>query len=235
MSKAQLVITALFVDHQAPAEVATRYRVHRARVYKLKARYEAEGEAAFEPRSRRPKNSPNATPTALVDRVLLLCKQLAEAGLDAGAETIGLHCRPCSTRSSRPTTTTGRTAPCRAGPPPRRSTTRSPRPYPAALVTPTPTTGSVTTGSARPATSPCGWPADSATSAWAEPTPEPTSSCSSRTSTSASSTRSPANSSGSSPSIPTATTSPPEHPKDPPANHQNDNSRTHNRGSSCRR
>ncbi|HET9562990.1 MAG TPA: hypothetical protein VFP27_00385, partial [Mycobacterium sp.] len=60
-------------------------------VYKLKARYEAEGDTAFEPRSRRPKNSPNATPAALVDQVLLLFKQLAEAGLDAGAETIGWH------------------------------------------------------------------------------------------------------------------------------------------------
>ena len=59
-SKARLVITALFVDHQTPAEVAARYGVHRAWVYKLKARYEAEGEAALEPRSRRPKTSPTA-------------------------------------------------------------------------------------------------------------------------------------------------------------------------------
>ena len=62
MSKARLVITALFVDHQTPAEVAARYGVHRAWVYKLKARYEAEGEAALEPRSRRPKTSPTALP-----------------------------------------------------------------------------------------------------------------------------------------------------------------------------
>ncbi len=48
-SKARLVITALFVDHQTPAEVAARYGVHRAWVYKLKARYEAEGETALEP------------------------------------------------------------------------------------------------------------------------------------------------------------------------------------------
>ena len=47
--KPALVITALFVDHQTPAEVAARYGVTEAWVYKLKARYEAEGEAAFEP------------------------------------------------------------------------------------------------------------------------------------------------------------------------------------------
>jgi len=54
MSKARLVLTALFVDHQTPAEVAQRYGVHRSWVYRLKARYQAEGETALEPRSRRP-------------------------------------------------------------------------------------------------------------------------------------------------------------------------------------
>ena len=91
MSKARLVITALFVDHQTPAEVAARYGVHRAWVYKLKARYEAEGEAALEPRSRRPKTTPTETPQATVELVLRLRKQLIDAGLDAGADTIGWH------------------------------------------------------------------------------------------------------------------------------------------------
>ncbi|TWD81387.1 homeodomain-containing protein [Kribbella amoyensis] len=91
MSKARLVITALFVEGQTAAEVAARYGVHRAWVYKLKARYLAEGEAAFVPRSRRPKTSPRATPAATVELVLALRKQLAEQGLDAGADTIGWH------------------------------------------------------------------------------------------------------------------------------------------------
>jgi transposase InsO family protein len=91
MSKARLVITALFVDHQTPAEVAARYGVHRAWVYKLKARYEDEGESALEPRSRRPKTTPTETPQAAVELVLRLRKQLTDAGLDAGADTIGWH------------------------------------------------------------------------------------------------------------------------------------------------
>lgn len=91
MSKARLVITALFVEGQTASEVARRYGVHRAWVYKLKARYLAEGEAAFEPRSRRPKTSPRATPVETVELVLRLRKQLAGAGLDAGADTIGWH------------------------------------------------------------------------------------------------------------------------------------------------
>jgi transposase len=93
MSKARLVLTALFVEGLAPSEVAARFGVHRAWVYKLKARYEAEGDAACEPRSRRPKSSPRATPQATVELVLRLRKDLVEAGLDAGADTIGWHLR----------------------------------------------------------------------------------------------------------------------------------------------
>ena len=91
MSKARLVITALFVEHQKPAEVAARYGVHRAWVYKLKARYEAEGEGAMEPRSRRPKTSPNATQLAVIDLIIRLRKELTGSGLDGGPETIGWH------------------------------------------------------------------------------------------------------------------------------------------------
>ena len=91
MSKARLVITALFVENQTPGEVAARYGVHRSWVYRLKARYEAEGEAAFEPRSRAPKTSPRATPAAHVELVLALRKELSQAGHDAGADTIGWH------------------------------------------------------------------------------------------------------------------------------------------------
>jgi transposase len=91
MSKARLVITALFVDHQSPAEVAARYGVHRAWVYKLKARYEAEGESALEPRSRRPNTSPAALSHELVDLIVRVRKELTDAGLDAGPETIAWH------------------------------------------------------------------------------------------------------------------------------------------------
>ena len=90
-SKARLVITALFVDHQSPAEVAARYGVHRAWVYKLKARYEAEGEAALERGSRRPKTSPAALSAEVVDLIVRVRKELTDAGLDCGPETIAWH------------------------------------------------------------------------------------------------------------------------------------------------
>ncbi|HYJ55034.1 MAG TPA: IS481 family transposase [Mycobacterium sp.] len=93
MSKARLVITALFLEGLTPAEVAHRYGIHRSTVYRLRDRYLAEGETAFEPRSRRPKTMPGATAPATVDLVLRLRKELTEAGLDAGADTIGWHLR----------------------------------------------------------------------------------------------------------------------------------------------
>jgi hypothetical protein len=58
VSKARLVITAVVVEGRRPAEVAVCYRVARSWVYDLVARYQEEGEAAFEPRSRRPPARP---------------------------------------------------------------------------------------------------------------------------------------------------------------------------------
>ncbi|MCZ2849819.1 IS481 family transposase [Modestobacter sp. VKM Ac-2978] len=91
MSKARLVITAIEVEGRSPAEVIETYGVSKSWLYELLARYRAEGDAAFEPRSRRPRSSPGATAPATVELVLGLRKQLAESGLDAGADTIGWH------------------------------------------------------------------------------------------------------------------------------------------------
>jgi transposase InsO family protein len=91
VSKARLVITAVTVENRPVAEVVADYGVARSWVYELLARYRAEGEAAFEPRSRRPHTTPGSTPSAVVDLVLRIRKQLTDAGLDAGAETIGWH------------------------------------------------------------------------------------------------------------------------------------------------
>ena len=80
VSKARLVITAVVVEGRPVAEVAAAYGVHRAWVYKLLARYRAEGEAAFDPRSRRPHSSPSATSNEVVDLVLRLRKELTGQG-----------------------------------------------------------------------------------------------------------------------------------------------------------
>jgi transposase InsO family protein len=93
VSKARVVITALIIEKQSVAEVAARYGVHRSWVYRLRTRYQELGEAAFEPLSRRPHTSPTATPPATVELVRRLRKQLNEAGLDAGPDTIAWHLR----------------------------------------------------------------------------------------------------------------------------------------------
>lgn len=85
MSKARLVITAVVIEKRPVAEVATSYGVSRSWIYELLARHRDEGDAAFEPRSRRGHTSPGASDPATVDPVLRLRKQLAEAGHDAGA------------------------------------------------------------------------------------------------------------------------------------------------------
>ena len=91
MSKARLVITAVVVEGRTQAEVAATYGVSKGWVSKLVARYREEGEAAFEPRSKRPKTSPNATPPAVLDLIVRLRKELAEQGHDAGPDTIRWH------------------------------------------------------------------------------------------------------------------------------------------------
>jgi transposase InsO family protein len=90
MSKRRLVITAVLTG-QSQSEVARTYGVSQGWVSKLMARYRLEGEAAFEPLSRAPASSPGATPAGTAELVLRLRKQLTEAGLDGGADTIGWH------------------------------------------------------------------------------------------------------------------------------------------------
>ena len=89
-SKRRLVITAVLAG-SSQSEVARTYGVSQGWISRLMKLYEAEGEEAFEPRSRAPKNSPTATPPATVELVLHLRKELSEAGLDAGADTIAWH------------------------------------------------------------------------------------------------------------------------------------------------
>src|SRR5580658_3326987 len=91
MPKARLVITAITVEKRPVSEVARSYGVARSWIYTLLARFEAEGDAAFEPRSRRPKNSPSAISRDTVQLIIGLRKELSGQGLDAGPHTIAWH------------------------------------------------------------------------------------------------------------------------------------------------
>ena len=93
MSMARVVITAVVLEGRPKSVVAREYGVSRRWVQILVARYLAEGETAFEPRSRRPHASPQRTSQATEDAIVALRKELAQAGHDAGAETIAWHLR----------------------------------------------------------------------------------------------------------------------------------------------
>jgi transposase InsO family protein len=91
MSKARLVITAVTIEKRPVSEVARSYGVARSWIYALLARYRGEGDAAFEPRSRRPKASPSAISASAAGLIIALRKELAGQGLDAGPHTIAWH------------------------------------------------------------------------------------------------------------------------------------------------
>ena len=57
----------------------------------LVRRYDAEGEAGLEPRSRRPRASSHRTSGTLEDEIVELRKELSDLGVDAGANTIAAH------------------------------------------------------------------------------------------------------------------------------------------------
>jgi transposase InsO family protein len=91
MSLARLVITAVALEGRSKSAVAADYGLSRRWVQKLLIRYEAEGEAACEPRSRRPHSSPARTDAKVEDEIVAMRKSLAEEGLDAGPATIAYH------------------------------------------------------------------------------------------------------------------------------------------------
>jgi transposase InsO family protein len=91
MSLARLVVTAVRIEGRTKAEVARDYGVSPRWIYELCRRYDAQGDAGLEPRSRRPRSSPSRTPVAIEEEIVELRKDLADRGLDAGAHTISFH------------------------------------------------------------------------------------------------------------------------------------------------
>jgi transposase InsO family protein len=91
MSKARLVITAVVVEGRSQSAVAREYGVSQGWISRLVTRYRLEGEAAFEPRSRRPHSSPTRLPQTTVDLIVELRNKLRTAGLDSGPHTIAWH------------------------------------------------------------------------------------------------------------------------------------------------
>ncbi len=91
MSKRQAVILSVALEGLTQAETARRLGVSESYVSRLLARYRAEGDSAFEVRSRRPATSPTATPPEIIELIVNLRVQLIGKGLDAGPATIVWH------------------------------------------------------------------------------------------------------------------------------------------------
>jgi transposase len=147
MSLTRLLITAVVVENRAVREVAVQYGVSKSWVYELLARYRREGDAVFEPRSRRPKTSPTAVAGKTVDLIVELREKLTVAGFDAGPDTICWHLAHhhhltvSRATVARYLANTGSSSPSRRSAP-RPPTSGSPRSCPTSAGRPTsPTTG----------------------------------------------------------------------------------------------
>ena len=88
MSKARPVITAVIIEGRSQSEVALEYGVSQGWISRLVKRYRLEGEAAFEPRSRRPHTSPTRLPQSLIDLIIALRDDLSGKGLDHGPRVL---------------------------------------------------------------------------------------------------------------------------------------------------
>jgi transposase InsO family protein len=91
MSRARVAVLKV-VSHQLSAtDAAVEYGFSGRHLQRLLARYREGGLGALEPRSRRPRTNPLATPDEVRERVIELRGQLAADGLDAGPLTIAWH------------------------------------------------------------------------------------------------------------------------------------------------
>ena len=91
MDKGRFAIEQHLLTGKPIADLARTYGVDRSWLYRRLARYRAEGEAGLELRSKRPKTSPTRIADLFEDEIVAMRKELADAGYDAGAETIKVH------------------------------------------------------------------------------------------------------------------------------------------------
>ena len=91
MSKRRLVILSVVLEGRSQASVARELSVSESTVSRWVARYRAEGDVAFEPKSRRPKTSPNRIDDDTIELICELRRTLTNDGLDAGPATIRWH------------------------------------------------------------------------------------------------------------------------------------------------
>jgi transposase InsO family protein len=91
MSRARVAVLQVVSNQAAVTKAASEYGYSRRHLQRLLARYRDGGLDALEPRSRRPKTTPIATPQDVRERVIELRSGLTADGLDARPVTIAWH------------------------------------------------------------------------------------------------------------------------------------------------
>jgi transposase len=91
MGMARYVVDAVLLEGRSAREVARAHGISKSWIYELISRYRAGGYEALEPRSRRPRVCAQETPGEVLDAIVTLRRELADAGHDAGAATIAYH------------------------------------------------------------------------------------------------------------------------------------------------
>jgi transposase InsO family protein len=104
MSRARVAVLQVVSKQLSVTAAAAEYGISRRHLHRLLARYREGGLEALEPRSRRPKSTPIATPENVRRRVIELRTQLTADGLDAGPHTIGWHLEQEGLRAPAPAT-----------------------------------------------------------------------------------------------------------------------------------
>jgi transposase InsO family protein len=91
MDKGRFLIETHLKTGRSIKDLAGAHGVSESWLFKLLARYRREGPAGLEARSRRPHHSPTRIADLYEDEIVRWRKELDDAGLDAGAETIHAH------------------------------------------------------------------------------------------------------------------------------------------------
>jgi transposase InsO family protein len=91
MERARYLVDAVVVGGQSPTRLARSLRISRSWLFELLRRFREGGYAAIEPRSRRPRSSPQQAAPEVVAEVVRVRRQLTQAGDDAGPQSIAHH------------------------------------------------------------------------------------------------------------------------------------------------
>jgi transposase InsO family protein len=91
MDKGRFLIETHVRTGRSIKDLAAAHGVSESWLFKLWRRYRLEGPIGLEPRSRRPENSPTRIAGLYEDEIVRIRKELADSGLDAGAQTIHFH------------------------------------------------------------------------------------------------------------------------------------------------